>query len=1120
MPVRAQDEITLLDYSDGYTVNVNPNVISMKGGVNGLDTGRVFTVNVTVLQGSLPIVPVVEDEDIVCPTNVRAVVGTAVDYSLSITLYFDAGLNSDGSIVIPVKVDNGDIVINKNVSFNLSAKGDTGDPGASISNVENWYLAVNVSSGVTREDEGWTTTVQTMTPEKQFLWNYEKVYDSNNILITATDPVIIGRYGLNGRGISQIEEFYLASSQSSGITPAPPSTGGWSTEVQTTDLTKRYLWNYEKITYSDNTSETTYARIIGTYGDKGDKGDPGEDSIVVNISTSMSTVFKNKNETNTLTALVYKGGTHVDDVSALGTLKWYKDGTLAGTGNTITVYAVDISSKAMYEVKLEKNSEILAVSSIPITFMIDIVSYTRYYYKQNATDTNPPRKPDDADPTSEGWTDSEPGLELTKSLYFVDKVAFSNGTYMYSSVSLSTSYEAAKEAYNLANSFGEQAITAYHMANAKYGTSSSAINLSVKSVACNDFDYFNGALINVLFPNGNNSTALYLSITSDGVSKGVKEVYFNGNPISVTNPFYISPNTQVTFQYTHFVENDAGYWVPILTESILRGLCDTTASVSSKIVVINSGVLHVGSTMYAKFTNGNSVNSPSLLIRDSNGITYCPSLNTDNSSNAWWSANKTISFNLEVASSGVGVCWVINAESFKNSFFHDSDGAHVRAEVGDMNSVWTSDAIEFRDSSTVLAKYGSDSATIGKETNNNVYIDSNGTKIRNGSTVLSEYASDHATIGRSDNDNPNTYIDSTGVNIRKGTTILSRFADSVVELSQNALEATIKMCKGLVQIITKKTVDSGGTYSMLSADLAVDANDVSDESLRKNAYLRLRAQTINPDSDNIRKAYIELSANAIGTANTVINMSANVISINGSSNIQINGPLMHGATTIIDTYGKVLKAVGDEYGYNIYDTYLKKSNGAITNLNQDLAQGFYTYASSATGVPSGAGGTLVVFQTSSTYGYQLAFANSGAGTPWFFYRIRYNSTSFSAWYEVDNVDRLKASAQSENIVFDVSYTPSAANVWDRVGTQTTSKFVTSEGGFYYIYSSSRRSGLGIDSSGSDATINGTDRFCQVDPDGYIRRTGLFFLPTGTYYVYARSVGTGAATIRVLKMGLK
>ena len=40
--------------------------------------------------------------------------------------------------------------------------------------------------------------------------------------------------------------------------------------------TNKYLWNYETITYTNNTTKDTEKRVIGVYGDKGNQGDKGD----------------------------------------------------------------------------------------------------------------------------------------------------------------------------------------------------------------------------------------------------------------------------------------------------------------------------------------------------------------------------------------------------------------------------------------------------------------------------------------------------------------------------------------------------------------------------------------------------------------------------------------------------------------------------------------------------------------------------------------------------------------------------------------------------------------------------------------------------------------------------
>ncbi len=157
------------------------------------------------------------------------------------------------------------------------AKGDKGEPGVGVSSVTEYYLATSSSSGVTTSTSGWTTAIQTITSANKYLWNYEKITYTDGTSQN-TPPIIIGAYGDTGgtgsagKGITSITEYYLATSASSGVTT---STTGWTTTMQTTTPTNKYLWNYEKITYTDGTTSTINPIVIGVHGEKGDKGDTG-----------------------------------------------------------------------------------------------------------------------------------------------------------------------------------------------------------------------------------------------------------------------------------------------------------------------------------------------------------------------------------------------------------------------------------------------------------------------------------------------------------------------------------------------------------------------------------------------------------------------------------------------------------------------------------------------------------------------------------------------------------------------------------------------------------------------------------------------------------------------------
>ena len=224
--------------------------------------------------------------------------------------------------------------------------------GRGIVSVTEYYLATSASSGVTRNTSGWTTGVQTVTSAKKYLWNYEKVTYSDDS-VTYTTPVIIGVYGEKGDtgvSISSITEYYLATSASSGVTR---STSGWTTSIQSVTSTKKYLWNYEKVTFTDNSTSYTDPVIIGVYGDKGDKGDTGDtgdtgdkgdkgdkgdtgdsapvafatpDKIVfpcgnggaVKTATTKSVIFSLKVGTNTATVTSVTSGTEPTGITVTG----------------------------------------------------------------------------------------------------------------------------------------------------------------------------------------------------------------------------------------------------------------------------------------------------------------------------------------------------------------------------------------------------------------------------------------------------------------------------------------------------------------------------------------------------------------------------------------------------------------------------------------------------------------------------------------------------------------------------------------------------------------------------------------------------------------------------------
>ena len=86
---------------------------------------------------------------------------------------------------------------------------------------------------------------------------------------------------------------------------------------------------------------------------------------------------------------------------------------------------------------------------------VDVTATCRYYLLQ-ASNLSAPSKPTQ-NPPGGNWSKTEPSYTSgsTNTLYFVDLTVYSDGTWVYSSVSKSSAYEAAKEAYNKAQQVTE-----------------------------------------------------------------------------------------------------------------------------------------------------------------------------------------------------------------------------------------------------------------------------------------------------------------------------------------------------------------------------------------------------------------------------------------------------------------------------------------------------------------------------------------------------------------------------------------------------------------------------------------------------------------------------------------
>lgn len=163
-----------------------------------------------------------------------------------------------------------------------------GNDGISVSDVTNWYLASNSSSGITINTEGWDKNVANaqLSSEKKYLWNYEETTLSDGSTRT-TDPCVIGTYGDDGNdgvGIDHIDEHYKATNSST----TAPTEWGKANVVDTMTSTNRYLWNREIIYYTNGKSHTSTPKVIGVYGDTGKDGNGIKQITNYYLATSLA----------------------------------------------------------------------------------------------------------------------------------------------------------------------------------------------------------------------------------------------------------------------------------------------------------------------------------------------------------------------------------------------------------------------------------------------------------------------------------------------------------------------------------------------------------------------------------------------------------------------------------------------------------------------------------------------------------------------------------------------------------------------------------------------------------------------------------------------------------------
>lgn len=251
MAIKASNQVSILDITDAYSVILTSEAYTFIGNTSGAPSGLTCTTQVVAYCGTQQCSKV-SIGTITCPTGISATITDNNTVSPTIAFKTTATVTVACEAIIPIMVDG--ITINKKFSFAVAKTGTTGATGKGVKSSAVTYQ--DSTSGTTVPTGTWLTYIPSV-PAGSYLWTKTVITYTDN---TTTTSYSVGKMGstgstgATGKGIKTANVTYQASS--SGTTTP---TGTWSTSVPKTSASTPYLWTRTIITYTDDTTTTSYS---------------------------------------------------------------------------------------------------------------------------------------------------------------------------------------------------------------------------------------------------------------------------------------------------------------------------------------------------------------------------------------------------------------------------------------------------------------------------------------------------------------------------------------------------------------------------------------------------------------------------------------------------------------------------------------------------------------------------------------------------------------------------------------------------------------------------------------------------------------------------------------------
>ena len=299
MAIKASNQISIVDVTDAYSVILTSEAYTFVGNTSGATSGSTCSTQAVAYCGNAQCSKVS-----ITQSNIVCPSGITASVTnnntATVTITFTLSTTLTSAAEATIPVEVDGITINKKFSFAVAKTGATGQPGKA-------------------GDKG--------------------------------DP---------GVSITGITSYFKLNNSNSA---APTIDDSWSTTASAPTSSNKYLWSYEKVSYSDGSTTNTAAHIVGTYGATGTAGSVWYTGTGITGTSTTATIFTgsgvssakvNDQYLNTETGNTYKCTT----AGAATAAKWVYTGNIKGVSGEDAI-TMSITSSAGTVFKNSSGSTVL-----------------------------------------------------------------------------------------------------------------------------------------------------------------------------------------------------------------------------------------------------------------------------------------------------------------------------------------------------------------------------------------------------------------------------------------------------------------------------------------------------------------------------------------------------------------------------------------------------------------------------------------------------------------------------------------------------------------------------------------------------------------------------------------